>query len=51
MGVTTGCGCKEVYRFLSYYLSLLVLYLSIFSAASLLFVLFFLGFSFFAMYI
>ena len=34
MGVATGCGCKEVYRFLS----LLLLYLFFFTAASLLFV-------------
>ena len=33
MGVATGCGCKEVY-----YLSLLLLYLFFFTAASLLFV-------------
>ena len=26
MGVTSGCGCKEVYS--SYYLSLLLLYIS-----------------------
>ena len=36
MGVVSGCGCKEVYRF-THYLSLLLLYLLIF-AASLLFV-------------
>ena len=41
MGVATGCGCKEVYRFSSYYLSLLLLYLFFFTAASLLFVHFF----------
>ena len=39
MGVTTGCGCKEVYRFPHIYnLSLLLLYLFFFAAASLLFV-------------
>ena len=32
------CGCKEVYRFPQYYLSLLLLYLFFFAAASLLFV-------------
>ena len=38
MGVATGCGCKEVYRFHhTTYLSLLLLYLFIFAAASLLF--------------
>ena len=40
--VATGCGCKEVYRFphttYPYYLSLLLLYLFFFTAASLLFV-------------
>ena len=42
MGVATGCGCKEVYRFPHiYYLSLLLLYLFFFTAASLLFVHFF----------
>ena len=40
MGVASGCGCKEVYRF-PHYLSLLLLYLFFFSAASLLFVNFF----------
>ena len=40
MGVATGCGCKEVYRFphTTYKLSLLLLYLLFFTAASLLFV-------------
>ena len=39
MGVATGCGCKEVYRFLILLnLSLLLLYLFFFAAASLLFV-------------
>ena len=41
MGVATGYGCKEVhvYRFPHiYYLSLLLLYLFLFAAASLLFV-------------
>ena len=39
MGVASGCGCKEVYRFPHiYYLSLLLLYLFFFTAASLLFV-------------
>ena len=34
-----GCGCKEVYRFPHiYYLSLLLLYLFFFAAASILFV-------------
>ena len=37
MGVVTGCGCKEV--FILNYLSLLLLYLFFFTAASLLFVL------------
>ena len=27
MGVSSGCGCKEVYRLPHYYLSLLLLYL------------------------
>ena len=40
MGVATGCGCKEVYRF-THYLSLLLLYLYFFAASSLLFVHFF----------
>ena len=41
MGVATGCGCKEVYRFphTSNYLSLLLLYLSFFTA-TLLFIFF-----------
>ena len=30
MGVATGCGCKEVYRFPHTYLSLLLLYLFFF---------------------
>ena len=39
MGGATGCGCKEVYRFPHIiYLSLLLLYLFFFAAASLLFV-------------
>ena len=39
MGVATGCGFKEIYRLISsYYLSLLLLYLYLFAAASLLFV-------------
>ena len=39
MGVVSGCGCKEVYRFPhNYYLSLFLLYLFFFAAASLLFV-------------
>ena len=37
MGVASGCGSKEVYRF-PHYLSLLLLYLFFFAAASLLFV-------------
>ena len=37
MGVASGCGCKEL-EISSYYLSLLLLYLCFFSAASLLFV-------------
>ena len=36
IGVATGCGCKEVYRFP--YLSVFLLYLFFFAAASLLFV-------------
>ena len=37
MGVASGCGCKEVYRFLhTIYLSLFLLYLFFFAAASLL---------------
>ena len=36
--MSSGCGCKEVYRFPHYYLSLLLLYLLFFAAASLLFV-------------
>ena len=43
MGVATGCGCKEVYRFPH---TTYPLYLFFFTAASLLFVLFFLCFSF-----
>ena len=38
MGVATGCGCKEVYRFPHTTLSLLLLYLFFFTAASLLIV-------------
>ena len=41
MGVASGCGCKEVYRFphITYvYISLLLLYPLFFAAASLLFV-------------
>ena len=36
MGVASGCGCKEVYRFphITYYLSLLLMYLFFFAAAS-----------------
>ena len=36
--MSSGCGCKEVYRFphITYYLSLLLLYLLFFAAASLL---------------
>ena len=38
MGVDSGCGCKEVYRFPHItYPSLLLLYLFFFAAASLLF--------------
>ena len=37
MGVATGCGCKEVYRF-PHTTILLILYLFFFAAASLLFV-------------
>ena len=41
MGVASGCGCKEVYRFPHItYPSILFLYLFFFAAASLLFVLF-----------
>ena len=37
VGVATGCGCKEVYRFPhTTYLSLLLLYLFFFTATSLL---------------
>ena len=37
--MSSGCGCKEVYRFpYNYYLSLLLLYLLYFVAASLHFV-------------
>ena len=51
MGVATGCGCKEVYRFPHiYYLSLLLLYLFFFAAASLLFVHFLNCFSFLFQY-
>ena len=39
--VASGCSCKEVYIYISsYYLSLLLLYLLFFAAASLLFVYF-----------
>ena len=39
MGVASGCGCKEVYRFPhSTYHYILLLYLFFFTAASLLFV-------------
>ena len=38
MGVATGCGCKEVYRFPHTTYPLLLLYLFFFTAASLLFV-------------
>ena len=39
MGVATGCGCKEVYRFPhTTYIPLILLYLLFFAAASLLFV-------------
>ena len=42
MGVASGCGCNEVYiESLSYYLSLLLLYMLLFAAASLIFVHFF----------
>ena len=42
MGVATGCGFKEIYRFPhTTYLSLLLLYLYFFAAASLLFCSFF----------
>ena len=45
MGVASGCGCKEVYRFHhTIYLSLLLLYLFFFAAASQLFVHFFMFF-------
>ena len=45
--VASGCGCKEVYRYRHItYLSLLLLYLFFFSAASLIFA-HFLCFSFF----
>ena len=44
-GVASRYGCKEVYR-LSYYLSLLLLYVLFFAAASLLFVHFIKCFSF-----
>ena len=53
MGVATGCGCKEVYRFPhTIYLSLLLLllYLFFFTAASLLFVHFLKCFSFLYIY-
>ena len=41
MGVASGCGCQEVYRFSHiYYLSLFLLYLSFFAAAFLLLILF-----------
>ena len=51
MGVATGCGCKEVYiETSSFYLSLLLLYLFLFTAASLLFVHFFKCFSFLFQY-
>ena len=38
MGVTTGCGCKEVYGFPHITYPLLLVYLFFFTAASLLFV-------------
>ena len=41
--MSSGCGCKEVYRFphnYYYYLSLFLLYLLFFAAVSLLFVYF-----------
>ena len=42
MGVATGCGFKEIYIYISsYYLSLLLLDLYFFAAASLLFCSFF----------
>ena len=34
MGVASGCGCKEVYRFPHNTLTLLLLYLFFFAAAS-----------------
>ena len=41
MGVASGCGCKEVYRFPNILIiSLLLFYLFFFAAASPLFVLF-----------
>ena len=43
--MSSGCGCKEVYRF-PYYLSLLLLYMLFFAAASLLVVHFLKCFSF-----
>ena len=43
MGVATGCGCKEVYRF-PHTTSLLLLYQFFFTVASLLFVHFFMFF-------
>ena len=41
MGVASGCGCKEVYRFshtTTFLILLILLYLFFFAAASLLFV-------------
>ena len=39
MGVASGCGCKEVYKFPHItYISLLLFYLFFFAAASLLFI-------------
>ena len=49
MGVATGCGCKEVYRFPHIYI-LLILYPFFFAAASLLFVHFKKCFSFLFQY-
>ena len=51
VGVATGCGCKEVYRFPHTTYPLLLLYLFLFAAASLLFVHFVKCFSFLYNYI
>ena len=53
MGVTRGCGCKEVYRFphITYpYPTLLVYICSFFAAASLLFVHFLIFFNNYTLY-